>query len=75
MVKRYEGSGDPHDHVAAYRQAVRAEQVTDTHTQIEGFGLTLEGKALMWFQTLGPESRVSLSTRKRFHCCIFQDGN
>ena len=50
MVKRYDGSGDPHDHVAAYRQAVHAEQVSDTHTQIEGFGLTLESKALTWFK-------------------------
>ena len=60
LVKRYDGSGDPHDHVAAYKQAVHAEQVRDTHTQIEGFGLTLEIKALTWFQTLGPESKVSL---------------
>ena len=61
MVKKYNGSGDPHDHVAAYRQAVHAEQVKDVHTQIEGFGLTLEGKALTWFKTLEPESKESLS--------------
>ena len=61
LVKRYNGSDDPHEHVAAYRQAVHAEQVSDTHTQIEGFGLTLESKALTWFQTLNPESKVSLS--------------
>ena len=60
MVREYDGSGDPHDHVAAYRQAVHAEQVRDTHTQIEGFGLTLESKALTWFQTLEPESKLSL---------------
>ena len=39
LVKKYDGSGDPYDHVAAFRQAVHAEQVRDTHTQIEGFGL------------------------------------
>ena len=33
MVKKYDGSGDPHDHVAAFNQAVQAEQVTDTHVQ------------------------------------------
>ena len=71
MVKRYEGSGDPHDHVAAFRQAVRAEQVADTHTQIEGFGLTLEGKALMWFQTLGPESKESLNQLERDFIAAF----
>ena len=54
MVKKYNGSRDPHDHVVAYRQAVRAKQVKDLHTQVEGFGLTLEGKALSWFQTLDP---------------------
>ena len=52
IVKKYDGTGDPHDHVAAFRQAIRAEQVRDLHTQVEGFGLTLEGKALTWFQTL-----------------------
>ena len=46
LVKNYDGTGDPYDHITAFRQAVRAEQVTDKHTQIEGFGLTLEGKAL-----------------------------
>ena len=44
-MKRYDGSRDSHDHVATYRQVVHAEQVRDTHTQIEGFGLTLESKA------------------------------
>ena len=29
--------------------------MVDFHTQYEGFGLTLEGKALSWFQTLEPE--------------------
>ena len=50
MVKKFDGSGDPHDHVASFKQVVRVEQVSDPHTQIEGFGLTLEGKALSWFQ-------------------------
>ena len=54
MVKKYDGSSDPHDHVAAYRQAIHAEKVSDVHTQVEGFGLTLESKALNWFQALEP---------------------
>ena len=49
LVKKYDGSGDPFDHVAAFKQAVHAEQVSDTHTQVEGFGLTLESKTLTWF--------------------------
>lgn len=60
-MKKYDGLGDPYDHVAAYRQVVHAEQVRDTHTQIKGFGLTLERKALTWFQTLEPSSKVSLA--------------
>ena len=49
LVKKYDGSGDPFDHVAAFKQAVHAKQVSNTHTQVEGFGLTLESKALTWF--------------------------
>ena len=49
LVKKYDRSGDPFDHVAAFKQAVHAKQVSNTHTQIEGFGLTMESKALTWF--------------------------
>ena len=55
-MKKYNGSADPYDHLATFRQVVRAEQITDLHTQVEGFGLTLEGKALSWFQTLEPDT-------------------
>ena len=34
------------------------EQVSDQHTQIEGFGLTLEGKYLSWFQNQVVESLI-----------------
>ena len=59
LVKKYDGSGDPFDHIATFKQVVHAKQVFDTHTQIEGFGLTLESKALMWFQTLELVSKTS----------------
>ena len=59
LVKKYDGSGDPFNHVAAFKQAVHAKQVSDTHTQVEGFGLTLESKALTWFQTLEAISKIS----------------
>ena len=45
-----------HDHLASFRQVVRAEEVSDLHVLKEGFGLTLEGKALSWFQTLDPST-------------------
>ena len=48
-VKKYNGSGDPYDYLASFRQVVRAKEVTDLHVLKEGFGLTLEGKALSWF--------------------------
>ena len=59
LVKKYDGSGDPFDHIAAFKQAIHAEQVSDTHTKIEGFGLSLESKALTWFQTLDFSSKTS----------------
>ncbi|MCO5587134.1 hypothetical protein L7F22_041081 [Adiantum nelumboides] len=55
MPKKYGGSGDPYAHVSLLKQVLRAEQITDFHTQYEGFGLTLEGTALTWFQPLDPE--------------------
>ena len=48
-IKSYDGSSDPRDHLAKVRQFSRPKQVQDLHTMIEGFGLTLEGKALEWF--------------------------
>ena len=51
-VKKYNGARDPYDHLASFRQVVRAEEVTDLHVLKEGFGLTLEGKDLSWFQAL-----------------------
>ena len=38
-------------------KVVREKKVSYNHTEIEGFGLTLEGKALSWFQALEPTSK------------------
>ena len=65
MVKKYDGSSDPHDHMAAYRQAVHAEQVRDVHMQVEGFGLTLERKDLTWFQALEPQCKTSMAVLEK----------
>ena len=35
----------------------------DTHTQVKGFGQTMEGKALSWFQTLEPKRKQSLKSQ------------
>ena len=50
--KSFNGYGDPYDHVAQYRQLIFAEGVADVHSMVQGFGLTMEGRALLWFQTL-----------------------
>ena len=52
LCKAFDGSGDPYDHVARFRQVLYAEDVEDVHTMVQGFGLTLEGRALRWFQSL-----------------------
>ena len=57
--------------MVAFRQAVHAKQVKDTHTQIEGFGLTLESKVLAWFQTLDPKSKVSLECLEKDFIAAF----
>ena len=39
----------------------RAKKVHDLHTLVEGFGLTMEGKALTWFQTQKMENFSSFT--------------
>ena len=41
FCKKFDGSGDPYDHVAQYRQLLFAEGITDVHTMVEAFGLTV----------------------------------
>ena len=50
--KKFAGSGDPHSHVASYVQVLEAERIDDFMTQYQAFGLTLEGNAADWFQSL-----------------------
>ena len=60
MASKYGGSGDPHAQSASFKQVLRAENITDAHIQFEGFGLTLEGIALTWFQPLKREDYVDI---------------
>lgn len=48
--KKFDGTGDPYDHKAQFRQLIFIEGVTDMHTMVQGFGLTMMGRALTWFQ-------------------------
>ena len=50
---------------------MRAEQITDHHTQMEGFGLTLESKALSWFQTLEPHAYEDFAALERDFIAAF----
>ncbi|KAH7306418.1 hypothetical protein KP509_22G010500 [Ceratopteris richardii] len=52
MKNYFDGTGDPYDHVAEFKQVLRAEQVEDMFTQYNAFGLTLKNTALTWFQPL-----------------------
>ncbi len=70
-VKKFSGSGDPYDHLASFKQVARAEQVNDLHTKVEGFGLTLEGRALSWFQTLDPSEYLSFEALEKDFIAAF----
>ena len=50
---------------------MRAEQITDLHTQVEGFGLTLEGKALSQFQILEPDAFKEFEALENDFIAIF----
>ncbi|MCO5560573.1 hypothetical protein L7F22_014188 [Adiantum nelumboides] len=74
-VKKFNGTGDPYDHLAIFEQTARPEHVTDLHTLVEGFGLTLEGRALTWFQSLNTSKYQSFSAlRKDFIAAFSKTG-
>ena len=72
-VEKYYKLGDPYDHLVSFKQVVRAEQITDPHTQVEGFGLTLEIKALSWFQILEPNAYSDFSTLEKEFIAAFSN--
>ena len=43
FCKKFDGTGDPYDHVAQYRQLLFAKGITNVHTMVQAFGLTIEG--------------------------------
>ena len=64
-VKNFNGLGDPYDHLASFRHVVRVEKVANLHVLKEGFGLTLEGKALSWFQALDRRTYYSFEALEK----------
>ncbi len=63
-VRKYDGSGDPYDHLASFKQVLRAKQVTDFHTQYEGFGSS-KGKPYLGFKHWIQECTYDLSKWKK----------
>ena len=70
-VTKFIGSSYVYHHLASFRQVSRAKRVTDLHTLVEGFGMTLEGKALEWFHTLTPSSFPSLKVLEKDFIAAF----
>ena len=52
FYKKFDGTRDPHKHMAQFNQLIFAEGITDVHTKVHEFGLMLSGSALSWFQML-----------------------
>ena len=42
FCKKFDGTWDPYDHVIQYRQLLFAKGITDVHTIVQVFGLTME---------------------------------
>ncbi|XP_013594664.1 PREDICTED: uncharacterized protein LOC106302772 [Brassica oleracea var. oleracea] len=63
-IKMYDGTGDPDDHIAQYKQrmlAVALPKESREATMCKGFGSTLIGPALQWYINL-PTSRSQEKT-------------
>ncbi|KAF3545660.1 hypothetical protein DY000_02007165 [Brassica cretica] len=63
-IKAYDGTSDPDDHVAQYRQrmlAVALPKESHEATMCKGFGSTLTGPALQWYINLPTRSIASFA--------------
>ena len=52
LVKKFDGTKDPHYHMDNIKQVINAKNVYKWHTQFEGFGMNLDGAALEWLRDL-----------------------
>ena len=63
-IKAYDGTSDPDDHVAQYRQrmlAIALPKESREATMCKGFGSTLTGPALQWYINLPSRSIASFA--------------
>ncbi|KAF3586277.1 hypothetical protein F2Q69_00029721 [Brassica cretica] len=64
-IKMYDGTGDPDDHIAQYKQwrlAVALPKESREATMCKGFGSTLIGPALQWYINLPTRSISSFAS-------------
>ncbi|KAF3602029.1 hypothetical protein F2Q69_00035270 [Brassica cretica] len=64
-IKMYDGTGDPDDHIAQYKQrmlAVALPKESRKATMCKGFGSTLTGPALQWYINLPTRSISSFAS-------------
>ncbi|KAF2531503.1 hypothetical protein F2Q70_00030526 [Brassica cretica] len=64
-IKMYDGTGDPDDHIAQYKQrmlAVALPRESREATMCKGFGSTLIGPALQWYINLPTRSISSFAS-------------
>ncbi|XP_013617532.1 PREDICTED: uncharacterized protein LOC106324054 [Brassica oleracea var. oleracea] len=64
-IKMYDGTGDPDDHIAQYKQrmlAVALPKESREATMCKGFGSTLIGPSLQWFINLPTRSISSFAS-------------
>ncbi|KAF2573027.1 hypothetical protein F2Q70_00005563 [Brassica cretica] len=65
-IKTYDGTGDPDDHIAQYKQMMLAlalpREFCCEATMCKGFGSTLIGPALQWYINLPIGSISSFAT-------------
>ena len=65
MVENFDGTKDPHNHMASIQQIIRAKHVNQWHTQFEGFKITLDGPTLDWFQDIPKNAYIDLKKMEK----------
>ena len=61
--------------LAAFRQAIYIDKVTNIHMHIEGFGLTLERRLCHGFILWSQKLRNPLKIGKELHCSLLKNGH
>ena len=65
LVEKFNGTKDPHNHMANIEPVIRAKQANEWNTQFEGFGMTLDGLALDWLQDIPKNAYTDLKEMEK----------